>query len=95
MGCICCGRQEADNKLPSHMGNLRACHPCVYRHGAENLAKEADRLLVDWYMGKPHQPVCLVCGTPMIIAPDGSRPVWCEPCEAKRVAHTHASAKRG
>jgi len=95
MGCICCGREEADIKLEAHMGNLRACYPCVIKHGAKELAAEADRQLTEWFLGKPHQPVCLVCGQPLIINPDGTRPVWCEDCEKKRVAHTHAIARRG
>ncbi len=95
MGCVCCGREEADYKLPAHMGNLVACYPCVIKHGAEKLAKEADRLLVEWYLGKPHQPVCLVCGVPMIISSDGSRPMWCDKCETRRVAHTHAISRQG
>ena len=95
MGCICCGREEADVKLPSHMGDLRACYPCVLKHGEKKLADEADRLLTDWYLGKPHQPVCLVCGDPMVIRSDGSRLMWCDDCEAKRVAHTHAIARQG
>ncbi len=94
MNCICCGKEGAEVKLPAHMGNLRACHPCVFRHGAENLAKEADRLLTEWFMGKPHQPICLVCGTPVIIYPDGSRPLWCDECEQKRVNHNNALARR-
>jgi hypothetical protein len=73
------------------MGNLKACHPCVFKHGAEKLAKEADRLLVEWYMGRPHQPVCLMCGNPVIITSRGTRPVWCDECEAKRVAYVNAS----
>ena len=90
MGCIACGREEADYKLPAHMGNLKACYPCVIKHGADKLAKEADRLLVEWYLGKPHQPVCLMCGNPVIITPRGTRPVWCDECEAKRVAYVNA-----
>jgi len=95
MGCICCGKEEAEVKLPSHMGNLRACYPCVFKHGEKKLAAEADRLLTEWYMGQPHQPVCLVCGNPLIIESDGFRPMWCDECEAKRVAHTHAIARQG
>jgi len=95
MGCVCCGKEVAEIRLPSHMGNLRACHPCVFKHGEKELAAEADRLLIEWYMGKPHQPVCLVCGDPIIISPDGTRPMWCDKCEVKRVAQVNGLARHG
>jgi hypothetical protein len=92
MGCICCGRDVPLEKLPAHMGNLGACAPCVSRHGAQKLADEADRLLTEWYFGKQPPPVCLVCGDPVLIDSKGVRPLWCQKCEDKRVAYTHAHA---
>jgi hypothetical protein len=95
MGCICCGKEEAEVKLPAHMGNLRACYPCVIRHGAKELATEADRLLTEWFLGRPHQPVCLVCGVQVVIYSDGTRPLWCDACEKKRVAYVNDVARSG
>lgn len=95
MGCISCGHEVTDLlPLPSHLGNLKACSSCISKHGAEKIAREADRLLTDWYLNQPPPPTCLVCGEPVLINNDGSRPLWCQKCEKKRVNYVNAQARR-
>ena len=94
MLCICCGNDTRQLfPVPAHIGNLRACGPCISKHGLENIAAEADRLLTEWFLGQLPEPVCGVCGDPVIVYPDGSHPMWCQKCEAKRKAYVNAHAR--
>jgi hypothetical protein len=87
MACICCGREGVPTfRIPSHIGTLRACATCQDKIGAVELGLEADRLLTDWYMSQRPKPECQVCHGPVILYSDGSVPVWCAACEAKRQA---------
>ena len=94
MPCVCCGREEALSPLPAHMGNLKACFPCIGKHGAENIAQEADRLLAEYYFFQRPAPVCLVCGDPVLEHSDGSCPMWCQECEDRRKRYVNAQAGR-
>jgi len=96
MPCICCGSEDRElHPLKAHIGNLKVCGPCIAKHGGtERIAAEADRLLVDWFLGLPLDPTCPVCGNPLIMYADGSHPVWCQECEKKRKAYVNAQARR-
>ena len=95
MPCVCCGRDENLVGIKGkHIGNLMACTPCMAKYGGDNIAAEADRLIVKYFLGKPIDPVCAVCGDPVLMAPDGNIPMWCQKCEQKRLAFVNAQARR-
>ena len=95
MACICCGSDSRELvPIPTHIGNLRACAPCVQKHGLENIAAEADRLLSDWFIDLIPEPQCAVCGGKILLNSDGTHSVWCQECEAKRKAYVNAQARR-
>lgn len=92
--CISCGSTTGPlRNLPCLAQGLKACERCLAKHGAEALAREADRAVAE--ADPPRYippPVCLHCGTPMLVNPDGaSHPAWCAKCEAERRALMGAS----
>jgi len=93
MACVSCGREVPLEKLPSHLGNLGACAPCISKHGAVKLANEADRLLAEYFFFEKPAPHCLCCGAPLIMEPSGWRPMWCQNCEVERKAYVAKLAR--
>lgn len=78
-GCCCCGNEERPlHKLPTHIGTLGACAPCIAKHGLTNLSNEADRIL-SIYQAK-HEPKCLGCGSQILQLPNGHYPTLCGAC---------------
>lgn len=89
MPCISCGGSEDLHKV-DHIGNLMACGVCLGKHDVAEIAKEADRLLTEWFLEQKQEACCLVCRGPVLLHTDGTVPMWCQSCEAKRKAYVSA-----
>ena len=89
--CCNCGNNTRELfVLPTHIGTLKACGPCLSKYGEKTLAEEADRIMSQWVA--LHEPHCLMCHEPVLLNLDGSAPVLCASCiyrgrEIMREAH--------
>lgn len=79
-GCVNCGAEDRElHTLPTHVGTLQACAPCISKFGLKTLADEADRILAA-YKYEVLGPTCFCCREPVMLNIDGTAPTLCRSC---------------